>query len=493
MSKGSWRWMLALVALLALAAGLAACGGAAQEATEAPATEAPKAEMTEAPKEEATEAPQPEATEAPAEEVATGPGGVTAADLQGVKVEFWHVWSRGVGEELQRMVDEFNATNEWGITVEAINQGGYGEMFDKMNAAINSGELPDIVVGYQNQMAAWDLAGDIIADMNEYVNDPVFGLTEEEQADFYPVFWSQDVINGKRLGMPVLRSGQYMFYNVTWAKELGFDGPPTTPDEFYEQACAAYQANLNDDNPDNDGTGGWVVNSGASAILGWIWAFGGDVVDENGMYKFNTPEAEEALRYLKKLFDDGCAWISESRYPNPEFATRQALFTTSSQAGIPYQLKAFEDSGVTDEWTLIPFPSATGTPVINVYGPSFAMVRSTPEEQLAAWLFIKWFVSPENQAKWIEASGYFPTRKSTEPLLDEYKANNPQWAAAVEWFQSDQTLKKFEPRDASWSAVRSAVGEHASRIFQPDFNADDIPALLEELQTTAEELYAEYH
>jgi len=41
--------------------------------------------------------------------------------------------------------------------------------------------------------------------------------------------------------------------------------------------------------------------------------------------------------------------------------------------------------------------------------------------------------------------------------------------------------------------VRSAVGEHASRIFQEDFNAEDIPALLEELQQVAEELYAEYH
>ena len=156
-------------------------------------------------------------------------------------------------------------------------------------------------------------------------------------------------------------------------------------------------------------------------------------------------------------------------------------------------MAAFEEAGNDDEWTLIPFPSATGTPVINVYGPSVAVVQSTPEEQLASWLFLKWFVMPENQAKWVEASGYFPTRKSTEALLEDYKAKNPQWAAAVTWFKSEDTLKKFEPRDPSWSAVRQAVSEHVSQIFSPDFSPDQIPTLLEQLQQTAEELYAEYH
>ncbi len=488
-----WWWLMLVVALVW---ALAAC----RPATPTPEAPAQAPEATEAPAQEEAAQPSPEPTEAPAEEPTatpepaepTGPGGVTAADLKGVTVEFWHVWSRRVGEALEALVQEFNETNEWGITVQPINQGGYGDMFNKMNAAINTGELPDLVVGYQNQMLAWDLAGEVIVNMNEYVNDPNFGFTPEEQADFYEVFWMQDVVGDKRYGLPVQRSAQYMFYNVTWAKELGFENPPTTPEEFYEQACAAYQANLNDDNPENDGTGGWVVTSNASAVAGWIWAFGGDIVDEQGRYTFNTPEAVEALTFLKKLYDDGCAWITESRYPNPEFATRQALFTSSSQAGIPYQLAAFEDAGNDDEWTLIPFPSAIGKPVINVYGPSVAMITSTPEEQLAAWLFIKWFTQPENQAKWIEASGYFPTRKSTEPLLEQYMAENPQWAAAVTWFKSEETLKKFEPRDASWSAVRNAVSEHVSQIFTPDFTADQIPALLEQLQQVAEELYEEY-
>jgi len=277
---------------------------------------------------------------------------VKPEDLQGVTITFWHVWSRGTGEELQKMVDEFNATNEWGITVEAVNQQGYGQMFDKMNAAINSGDLPNLVVGYNNQMLAWDDAGGVIADMTPYVDDPVYGLSKEEQADFYPTFWNQDVVDGKRLGFPVMRSAQVMFYNETWAKELGFDAPPKTVDEFKAQACAAAEANNNDDNPDNDGTGGYILHAGASVIANWIWAFGGDITDDSGKYTFDTPEAQAAVEYLKDLYDSGCAWSGVNKYPNPEFATRQALFTTSSIAGLPYQQKAMEKNNSTDEWKI---------------------------------------------------------------------------------------------------------------------------------------------
>ncbi|MDP6932558.1 MAG: GMC family oxidoreductase N-terminal domain-containing protein, partial [Myxococcota bacterium] len=42
-------------------------------------------------------------------------------------------------------------------------------------------------------------------------------------------------------------------------------------------------------------------------------------------------------------------------------------------------------------------------PAPNVYGASVAICRTTPERQLAAWLFLKWFTEPEQQARWVVA------------------------------------------------------------------------------------------
>lgn len=476
--------VFALLALLAfvLPVALGACAPKATP-TAAPAkTEAP----TKAPQPTAAPTKAPTPTPAPA-----GPKGVTADDLQGTTIVLWFPWSRQSGDAFTKLVDEFNSTNKWGITVKAQYQGHYSQIYDKMNAAINSGDLPNVVVGYNNQMLAWDDAGGVIADMQPYVDNAAFGLSKDEQADFYDLFWKQDVVNGKRYGFPVMRSAQVVYYNVTWAKELGFDKAPTTTEEFKEQACAAAQANNSDDNPDNDGTGGYILKPGASVMTNWIWAFGGDIVDEKGKYTFNTPEAQEAATYLKDLMDSGCAWSGTNKYPNPEFATRQALFAVGSIAGLPYQLSAMKKANSTDEWTVVPFPSKSGTPVMDVYGPSMAIVKSSPEQQLASWLFIKWFTSPEIQAKWIEASGYFPTRQSTFKYLSDYVKAHPQWAAIRDLVEKG--YGKFEPRDASWNAVRKAMGDAFAKVFQADFSKGQIPQVLQDLQKQAEDAWAEYH
>jgi ABC-type glycerol-3-phosphate transport system substrate-binding protein len=486
------------VLLMAFSVFAVACSPAATEEpvaveTEEPAVEPeePAAEETEAPAAEPEE-PAVVETDEPVvvetDEPAMMAVGVDMADLNGVTIEFWHVWDGVVGEALQGIVDEFNATNEYGITVEAYDQGNYGDIFNNMNAAINTGDLPDVAVGYNNQYLAWDAAGNVIVDLTEYVNDPMVGLDEATIADFYPSFWAQDDIDGKRLGIPAQRSGQFMFYNATWAQELGFDGPPTTPEEFKEQACATVEANNTDDNPDNDGTGGWFLNTGSSTLAGWIFAFGGEIENPGEGYNFNTPEAVEAFTFLKEMYDEGCAWTPENRYPNPEFATRQGLYYTSSIAGLPFQQAAFEDVGNTDEWTVIPFPSkGGGDPVIDIYGPSFAMVEATPEEQLASWIFMSWFTEPQNQAAWVESSGYYPTRASTMDYLESYIADNPQWAASRDLLE----FGKFEPRYESWSSVRYEMQDAAAEMFQEGFDNATIADLLAELDAAAAELHAE--
>jgi multiple sugar transport system substrate-binding protein len=210
------------------------------------------------------------------------------------------------------------------------------------------------------------------------------------------------------------------------------------------------------------------------------------VVDPRGTgYRFNTPQAEAALTYLKELYDAGCAWQSADDFPDEEFATRRALFATGSLADLAYQTKAFERTKNTDEWTLLAFPSQQKRPVIDAYGPSFVLFEDTAEEKLAAWLLVKWLASPENQARFIVASGTYPTRASTIDHLEEYTAEHPQWAAAQEFLPFAHT----EPGYASWSVVRWVVSDVGTQVFRYYFTADRIPATLELMDETAAELH----
>ena len=473
MLQKKYAWLLILALVLPLA--LSACGTPA-----APAPSEP--EDVEEPMEEAEEPEEMEEMEEAEEPMEP------AIDPNGQTVVFWHVWGTGtVSEGLTAIVDDFNAANEWGITVEALDQGRYPDLEDAMNAAIQSGDVPDIVVGYTNALDTWRSV-DALVDMNQYVNDPDYGLTDDEIADFFEGAWNSGINTaGDRVGFPHGQSANVLFYNYTWAEELGFDGPPSTPEEFREQTCAAAVANTGDADPDNDGTGGYVLYTGASDIAAWTFAFGGDFTNDAGDgYDFTKPVVQDVAEFLKALWDDGCAFGTES-YPNPEFATRKALFTASSTAGLPYQISAFEEEGaMTDDvWGFVPFPGPGDSAAVNAYAQNSAIVKTTPEKQLASWLFLKWFTSPEINARWIEASAYHPIRLSTVDYLDAYSADNPLWADGIQLVP----LGVSEPGWASWGSVRREVQDTFAAVLQSE--TDQIPTLLEELNAAAAEAVEE--
>ena len=260
---------------------------------------------------------------------------------------------------------------------------------------------------------------------------------------------------------------------------MGFTQPPATIEAFTEQACAAAGFFFSDEDPTNDGLGGWVIDTSTSTMLGWIEAFGGAIETPQG-YQFGGEEVTESFAFIKDLYDRGCAWLSANRYPNAELATRQALFISSSLSGLPFQQEAFEQAGSDDLWTVLPFPTLDGQPVVPLTGPSFAMIKTTPAEQLGTWLFLKWLLEPERQARWVSASGHLPSRASARAALETYEAAHPQWSSALALLP----YSRSEPRHGSWGVVRWALSDAAEQIYRLGLTLDQLPALQEELDQT---------
>ena len=440
--------------------------------------EEPEVEEVEVTEVEKSEAEEPEVEEEP------------MMDLSGTTVQFWHVYGEGDprNEAMLAIVDDFNANNEYGIVVEALDQGQYSDVEDKVNAGIQSGDLPQIVQAYTSALNNWDTV-DLVADLNPFVFDETYGLTEEELADIYPAVLDLGLTaDGERLGWPLSQSANAMVYNYTWAQELGFDAAPTNSAELKEQLCAAAEANLTDDNPDNDGGTGMVWYPSTSNLLSFIYAFGGDLLNDDGTaYEFNTPEIKAAAMYVNELRDSGCTFETES-YPNPEQGQRLALVTLSSTSGLKYYGYAFEDAGNADDvWGFLPFVGPDGGLGTDAYTQTVGVLKSTPEQELASWLFIKFLTSPENQAAWIEASGYLPTHYSVEGMLTDYIAAVPQYQSTM----AIAELGLGEPETfPAWYSVRRALEDAAAQLYAAVDEAE-IDAILAELDITAAELVAE--
>jgi multiple sugar transport system substrate-binding protein/sn-glycerol 3-phosphate transport system substrate-binding protein len=417
-------------------------------------------------------------------------------DPTGATVQFWHQHSGEREEALMEIVNEFNTTNEWGITVEASNQGGYGDIFQKMNLGLVEGgeSLPQLVVAYQNQAATYQLV-DGLVDMRALVDSPTWGLSEEDKADFFAGFYNSDVFptfGGQRLGFPPNRSMEVMYYNIDWLAELyesgaiSFEGAPQTPDQFREAACAAVE------NPYSGATGdvstsvGYQLSFDASRLASWTFAFGGDVFDyDAGVYTYDSEAAVEAVTFLQGLFADGCATdIPESFGDQTNFGQGVTLFTVGSSSGFPFYRSAVEE-GAAFDWSVAPLPHTTEEPVMNLYGASVSIPRSTPQQELAAWLFVKYYTDTEAQGTWARASNYFPVRASVAEGLADYFESDPAYATAFDLLQ----YTVAEPPVPGYDFVRDeAEGVLAAIVGDPSM---DVAAALGDLTELSNEILAD--
>jgi ABC-type glycerol-3-phosphate transport system substrate-binding protein len=277
-------------------------------------------------------------------------------------------------------------------------------------------------------------AQEAVVDLNPYVSDPLYGLGGSQIADFPSVFWEQDQFGELRLGMPAQRTARILLYNQTWAKELGYENPP------------------------------------ASA-------------QESSGFRFLTPQNIEAARFVKGLSEDGCAWKTQNIDPLTRFVDRSALFATAGLDDLPDLARAFAGAGSTDQWTVLPFPGLEGS-VLVVYGSSYILFESEDAEQLAAWTFVRWLLSPDNQGDWVNSAGMFPLQASTMGLLADYAAGHPQWEQAVNLLPQGRTT----PELAAWRTVRVALGDGFSFMFRVDTPVGQVPSILAQLDAIVTDL-----
>jgi len=416
----------------------------------------------------------PAATSAPVSTL-----GVEAESLRGVVIMAWHPWFGIEASLFETQVADFNATNEWGITVLSAGQSNYTELFNNVTASLAAPDKPNLVIGLPEQALFWDERTGVV-DLTPYVSDPIWGMSESDVADFAPVFWEQDLVDGRRLGMPAERTTRLIYYNQSWARELGFDAPPATSDDFREQACAATASFRANEDPMDDAFGGWLVDTEPMTAMSWMLAFGGGPLEGEG-YRFLTPKNIEAFRFVKTLSESGCAFQLTETSPIDAFATRRALFITGGLEDLAAQSRAFLTLPSNDEWTLIPFP---GGETMAVYGSSFIVMPSDDAGQLATWLFVRWMLSTENQARWVSTTGMFPLCTSTLNLVADYAAAHPQWVDAVKLLPRAQGT----PRLASWRQIRVVLGDGFDFMFRINMPVGQVATILADMDKAVQDL-----
>ena len=403
----------------------------------------------------------------------------------GITLKFWHPWSGEMANLITEMVGEFNESNEWGITVDAEFHSDEIVFIDDMNQAIQEGNPPELIAAPGYYLRFLEASGFALRDLQKFIHSQYWGFSNDEAASFLPVFWNADVSSGKRLGIPAYQSGYLIFYNQTWARELGYSELPSDPEDFKNQTCKAGSAYLNDSDLTNNGTGGWVYSYNPSVFYSWLKAFGGgNEIEINNSNSLERSENIESGSYLYDLFFENCAWIGRQQQPFEYFSNRQALAYSGRMEDILTQERVNKLNNSNDVWSVLPYPSITAKPVLLVDGDSFAITSQNEENALAAWVFVRWLLSPENQIRMVEEAGTFPLSETAINLLKDYKNMHPAWAAALGYLP----LAEKVPDDSNWGLTKEVLSDISWKLIQYNTKRDDIPMIFQDAQNLLSEI-----
>ncbi len=375
-------------------------------------------------------------------------GAYAGVDPSGATVVYWHNQPGNNQKTLEALIATFNQGNPWKITVQPVLKGNNTAVFQAMLAALQTKTLPNLVSAYQNEAAEYQNVNALV-DLNDFFNDNTYGFGKSGTADFFQSYLQSDInpqFKNQRLGFPLFRSMEVLYYNVDALKALGYSAAPKTWDDFETIGCKYKDSGA--------GKVGYEVSTDASFIAAAAFAQGGDIYDPKAnKFTYDSPEVQIAPAVLQDMTQKGCATLPAAAFADQnDFAAQKSVFYVGTSAGFPFVQAAIKQAGKPFNWDIAPIPYKD-QPVNNVFGASVSIPVTTKAQQLAAWLFIRWMDEAEQQAVWAKATNYYPVRQSTAAQMADYFASNPQYKHGFDLLGNT----KVEPPIVAYNSVRTLV------------------------------------
>ena len=326
---------------------------------------------------------------------------------------------------LNDAIAEFNKTYP-NIHVQLENVGGsYNGILDTTKEELPAGNEPNIAFCYMDHIADYNDLNGAVQVLDELIDHPVVGLTEEQKADFIPGYYKEGASfgDGKMYALPFYKSTEVLYYNKTFFDENGLTVPATW-DEL-EEVCAKIKAI----NPDSiplgyDSEGNWFITMTEQ--------LGSDYTSANEPhYLFDNDANKDFIRKINGWFNKGYVTTAGlfGTYTSSLFVSNEAMrsyMSIGSSAGATHQRpKANDDGSYPFEVGIAPIPQVDSANAKAIsQGPSVCIFayKKPVQEIIASWLFVKYLTTDVTfQSRFSIASGYMPAIKS---VLDneEYQA-----------------------------------------------------------------------
>jgi multiple sugar transport system substrate-binding protein len=374
----------------------------------------------------------------------SGSGGVT-------NIVLWHGYVDTEGKAIKAMVAQYNASHPK-IHVTAQFYGNSDYALQKVLTSIAGGKPPDIAYLY----GSW--AANIAQSPKTLVlNDDIKADKSFDWNDFWPSERQVATVNGKIVGIPALVDNLALVYNKTLFRQAGIPFPTAN---WSWQDLRAAAAKLTDPSKKQFG---WAYVNDASEDTVWrfealLWQAGGAILSSDGKHAaFDSPAGVRALTLLQQMaVQDHSVYLDSG---NDLYAN---LFN-SGHIGMLF----------TGPWDLSQFPNVDyGVQILpgdqnhqTISGPdNWVLFNNGSERSQAAFAFMSWFTSPQQDLEWAQMTGDLPIRQSVAKLpgYSKFIAKYPGDAMFV---QNLSNATQVRPVTPLYPKISTAIGQAVQGVL----------------------------
>lgn len=357
-------------------------------------------------------------------------------------ITFWHTRATGVNStNLEAAVEEFNKTNEYGITVEQEYIGSYSEVMAKCSTAIAAGNNPELIIASEGGIGTMGMKNQY-QDLAPYVERDGFDMSDFHQSLLTSLCIDTDGDGEKEIiGLPYVRSITVAIHNTKLFESIGVaeDEIPDTIEELVPMWKKIYETT---------GKYGFAMFADPSFYQdGLIQSLAVQQTGtSNGGVATNATSADcltdgTMLKMLQDWSDwceEGWSWrytitdtanVHREMFYNGEVAT--VFLSCGSLRGIINHCGA--GTTVDNHFKAMMQPGYGGN-AGRVGGGNLMIIpqNHTDQEIDATWQFMKFLMSSEQVAKNSVDTGYLCVTKSglEDPyLVESFNAEPNYWVA----------------------------------------------------------------
>lgn len=368
-----------------------------------------------------------------------------------VTLSFWTLFSGGDGDNMQKLIDEFNKTHP-DIQVKNTKL-EWGEYYTKLITAVGNGNGPDVGISHTSRLP-------------DLINQGV--VTElDEVAETAGVDWgtynenllSATVVDGKHYAVPIDTHPFIMFYNKKLLKDaglLGDDGKPVL--EQSADGFVAFLDTLKQKLPAKV-TPFALSNSNDDPFRLW-WSLyhqlgGNDVIsDDLSTAALDADKGAKAAEYIQNIYAKGYIKKNDPDfYKNFQSGTAAIMMTGVWATGTWEATKELE-------FGAMPIPKIFDQDA--TWGDSHTLIlpvtkSEDPEKRKAAVTFADWIA--ENGQVWAKA-GHIPSKPS---VFDKQEFKDLPYRG--DYASVADTVKFSKPSTKNWTIRDNALFKFLNEVW----------------------------